>query len=316
MPRRFPLVDSPALCCSSKMKNGFGNWSDVRVFLAVLRNGSTLAASRKLGMSQPTVARRIEVLEHETGLMLFQRDNRGFRPTEAGLVLKPLAEKLEAAALEMAVRAKELSRPRPIRITAYPANFSPRMTQILSDYSALHPKTLFEMIPSVLPLDLAAGEADVALRIVMAEPDPTLIRRKISTARFTLFGAPSYAEKRGLPKSPDDLHGHSFLTYQRDGQISRHHDWLIRRVSPEQIVMSFAEAELLGAAIRTGRGLGIMNLKMAEPDEKAGRLIRCFEPPEELSSEHLMLIAPNAYRRVEVKEFTKFFAPRYAAIFK
>ena len=106
------------------------------------------------------------------------------------------------------------------------------------------------------------------------------------------------------------------MTYQRDGLFSRHHDWLIRRLAPGQIIMSFAEAELLAAAIRAGRGLGIMNLKLAEPDEKAGRLIRCFEPPEGLSAEHLMLISPKAYKRAEVKEFTKFFAPRYATIFK
>ena len=91
-------------------------------------------------MSQPTVARRIEVLEHETGLTLFQRDNRGFQPTEAGLALRPLAENMEASALELTEKARDLSRPRPIRITAYPANFSPRMMQILSEYSALHPR--------------------------------------------------------------------------------------------------------------------------------------------------------------------------------
>jgi DNA-binding transcriptional LysR family regulator len=59
-----------------------------------------------------------------------------------------------------------------------------------------------------------------------------------------------------------------------------------------------------------------MNLRMAEADEAAGRLIRCFPPPEELSKQHLMLVSPDAYRRAEVKEFTKFFAPRYAAIFR
>lgn len=31
---------------------------------------------------------------------------------------------------------------------------------------------------------------------------------------------------------------------------------------------------------------------------------------------NVMLISPDAYRRPEVKEFTKFFAPRYAAIFR
>ena len=37
--------------------------------------------------------------------------------------------------------------------------------------------------------------------------------------------------------------------------------------------------------------------------------------PKEIA-EHLMLISPKAYKRAEVKEFTKFFAPRYATIFK
>jgi DNA-binding transcriptional LysR family regulator len=39
------------------MKSAFQNWADVRVFLAVMRTGSTLAAAKVLDMSQPTVAR-------------------------------------------------------------------------------------------------------------------------------------------------------------------------------------------------------------------------------------------------------------------
>jgi DNA-binding transcriptional LysR family regulator len=298
------------------MKNGFQNWSDVRVFLAVFRNGSTLAASRKLGIAQPTVARRVEALEHEIGLILFARDNRGFRPTEAARSLLPLAEALETAASALATKAHALSRPRPIRITAFSANFSPHVTQIFSEFSALHPDIRFEFLPGVKPLNLSAGEADIALRITVSEPDQDLICRKISTARFTLYGAPSYAEKRGLPDSPENMHGHSFVTFEREGMVSRYHEWLLRYVSPEQIVISFGEIELMEAAMRAGHGLGIMNLKMAEADEAAGTLIRCFDPPEEMSSQHLMLISPDAYRRAEVKEFTKFFAPRYAAIFK
>ena len=112
------------------------------------------------------------------------------------------------------------------------------------------------------------------------------------------------------------MRGHSFLTYERDGIAYSHHQWLLQHVLPEQIVMSFSETALMDAAIRSGHGLGIMNVRLAEPDEKAGTIIRCFGPPEELSSQHLMLLSPDAYRRPEVKKFTKFFAPRYAAIFR
>lgn len=311
-----PLVSLPKLCCSTKMKSRFRNWSDVRAFLAVAREGSTLAASRKLGVAQPTVARRIEVLEHETGLTLFERSTQGFRLTEAARALLPLAEAIESAASSFEARAGDLRRPRPIRITSLSANFSPRMVQILDEFSAMHPHIRFELIPGIKPLDLSTGEADIALRLTGAEPDLKLVCRKIGTARFTFYGAPSYAQRRGLPRSIDDLAGHSFVTFQRDDIVSRTHDWLSRRVSPDQIVMSYSEIELMKVAVRSGHGLGIINIVHVEADESAGTLIRCFEPPEEMSMQHLMLISPDAYLRPEVKEFARFFAPRYAAIFK
>jgi len=52
------------------------------------------------------------------------------------------------------------------------------------------------------------------------------------------------------------------------------------------------------------------------PCSTAGTLIRCFEPPEALSAPHMVLVSPEAYRRPEVKAFTKFFTPRYAQLFK
>lgn len=77
--------------------------------------------------------------------------------------------------------------------------------------------------------------------------------------------------------------------------------------------MSFSEPELMQASIRAGHGLGLVNLRLAAADKT---LIRCFGNIEELSRSNMMLIAPDAYRRPEVKAFTKFFAPRYAAILK
>jgi DNA-binding transcriptional LysR family regulator len=295
------------------MKNEFRSWSDVRVFLAVIRQGSTLAASRTLGVAQPTVARRIEALEHETGVTLFDRDTRGFRPTETACALVPLAEAMEQAAADFATTVKDLTTIRPIRITAYAGNFSPRANAIFSEFLTHHPNVRFELVPAVNVLDLMAGEADIALRLTKATPDPELICRKISTARFTLYGSHGYAEKHGLPDSPDALRNHCFVTYERDDVPPVLHNWLLQYVSPDQIILSFGELDLMYAAIKAGQGLGVINVKMAESDSD---LIRCFEPPEEMSSEHLMLISPEAYRRPEIKAFTKFFAPRYAAIFK
>ena len=43
------------------------DWNDLRYFLAVAREGSTLAAARTLRTSQTTVARRVAALEAAIG---------------------------------------------------------------------------------------------------------------------------------------------------------------------------------------------------------------------------------------------------------
>lgn len=294
------------------MKNEFRGWSDIRVFLAVIREGSTLAASRKLGIAQPTVARRIEALEHETGLTLFERDTRGFKPTKDARNLYPLAEAIEKEAEAFASKTRELTRRRPIRITA-PGTFSDRVTDIFSEFITLNPGVTFEFVSSFRVLDLSAGEADIALRIAKSEPDESLICRKISTAKWALFGGKIYSDRFGLPRSPDDLQGHRFVTFEHDDVPPYLHNWLLRHVSPEQIVLSVSEMGLMQSSIRAGHGLGLVNLRLADADDG---LIRCFGDIEELTRSNMMLIAPDAYRRPEVKAFTEFFAPRYAATFR
>lgn len=295
------------------MKSGLHDWSNLPVFLAVMRQGSTLAAARQLGLAQPTVARRIDALEHETGLVLFDRDTRGFHPTPAARTLLPLAEAVQQAVDALAGQARTLASPRPIRITAYSGNFSPRVQEIFSAHALAHPEVAFEFLPDVRVLDLKAGEADIALRLAFAEPDPDLICRRISTAQWGLFGSPAYAAKHGLPRSAQALQGHRFIGYRREGVPPRQHDWLTRHVAPGQITRTYSEIDLVHAAIRAGHGLGLMNLRLVGDDPA---YIRCFGPIEELSLPHLLLVSPQAWARPEVRTFVRFFAPRYAAIYR
>jgi DNA-binding transcriptional LysR family regulator len=294
------------------MKSGILNWSDIKVFLAVVREGSTLAAPKRLGIAQPTTARRIDALESQTGVTLFERDTRGFKPTADAHSLYPLAEAIEEAAEHFAVKICELTDRQPIRITA-PGYFSDRASDIFSEFCALNPGVTFEFIPSLKVLNLSEGEADIAIRVAKSEPDETLICRKLSTARWALFGGKSYAEKFDLPKSTDDFRGHRFVSFEHDDVPDNERRWLLRHVSPDQIIMKFSEPEMVRAAIRAGHGLGLVNRRLATADKA---LIQCFGNIEELTRSNMMLIARDAYRRHEVKAFTKFFAPRYAKTFK
>lgn len=298
------------------MNSRFRNWSDVRVFLAVVREGSTLAASKVLGMAQPTVARRIDVLEHELGLTLFKRDTRGFTPTKSGKALVSAAEAIEAACKDFAAAAADQSAARPIRITAFSENLSTSTTNILSEFSLMHPDVVFEFMPSLDILDLTKDEADIALRISPLPQDPALHVFPISIAQFTFYAAPSYIAKHGCPRSIAELKDHTLLTYYREGKSNLTHDWLVQNVSESAIKARFSEVLLLDVAIRSGRGIGIKNVRQSRPEVADGRLIQCFDPPQELEARHQVLVSPNAYQRPEVRAFVKFFVPRYRELFQ
>ncbi len=308
-------VSGTTLNRSSSMKNAFEDWSGIRIFLAVFRRGSTLAASRELGMSQPTVARRIDALEHELGLPLFERDTRGVRPTENAKSLLPLAEAVEAAILGLAAEAERARRPnsRPIRITAPRLNFSPLFSTIIADFSAEHPGTRFEFIASYELLDLCAGEADVAIRITRRVTDDRLICTKLTDVTSSLYASRAYAQMYGLPKSPADFVGHSFAIYDPTPGSMLLNTWLLERIAPEQVVFRSADAESVNAAIVAGFGIGPVPTSLALDYPT---LVRCFEPPDGTNVSSWLVIGPDAYRRPEVRTFAKFFAPRFRAAYK
>src|SRR5437868_13339529 len=78
--------------------HGAMDWDDVRVFLAVAREASMRAAGRALGLSQPTIARRLAAFEATFGrLTFFDRRPAGLRRNAAGGQLVPRAESVERA---------------------------------------------------------------------------------------------------------------------------------------------------------------------------------------------------------------------------
>ena len=89
---------------------GAMDWDDVRVFLAVAREGSMRAAGRALGLSQPTIARRLAAFEASFGgPVLFDRLPEGLRLNAAGEQLISAAEGIEDAVLTLERRSAAAS---------------------------------------------------------------------------------------------------------------------------------------------------------------------------------------------------------------
>jgi DNA-binding transcriptional LysR family regulator len=290
------------------MKSECWNWSDLRVFLAVLDAGSTLAASKTLGLAQPTVARRIDALEHATGVTLFERDTRGAQPTDAAHALEPHARAVAEAVscFEGAARQAGRTIDSPIRLTAPKPNFSENLAEALADFTDMHPGVRFEFVSTNDYVDLCAGEADVAIRFGDVGDD-RLIRRRLTTGTASVYASRTYAERHGVPSGEHDLSGHRFIGYDRQRRSMPVYDWLLERIDPDQIVGRVTDPESIVSAVRAGLGLGVVPTTLAE---EMG-LVRCFPPPPGTEVTGYLVMSPAAWRRPEVRAFAKFFVPRF-----
>ena len=150
--------------------NGSGllDWNDARIFLAVARHGSLRAAGRALGISQPTIGRRIAAFEAVFGgPTLFDRLPEGLRLNEAGAALLPVAEQLEDAALSLerhrAAAASVLSGTVRISVGEWAAAF---LSHHVGSSSENPPPTgiTLELVETMQTANLARREADLAVR--------------------------------------------------------------------------------------------------------------------------------------------------------
>ncbi|MGU7810712.1 LysR family transcriptional regulator [Burkholderia sp. AW49-1] len=163
-------------------------WSDVRVFLAVKREGSFGAAARSLGVSHPTIGRRIKALEDESGQALFRRTADGLVLTDAGDTVLSLAEAMENAALAMERRlAGNHDRLEGIlRISCAEWFAGYVLAPVLAELMRRHPAVVPEVIASYRLLSLSRREADLAFRIVpFTEPD--VVQRRLMSIPYGLY---------------------------------------------------------------------------------------------------------------------------------
>ena len=165
-------------------------WSDVRIFLAVVRGGSFGEAARTLGVSHPTVGRRIKALEDEAQQALFRRTRDGLVLTDAGDGVLALAESMENSALAMERRlAGNHDRLEGmLRISSAEWFAGYVLAPVLAELTRRHPAVVPEVIASYRLLDLSRREADVAFRLVpFSEPD--IVQRRLMSMAYGVYGS-------------------------------------------------------------------------------------------------------------------------------
>jgi DNA-binding transcriptional LysR family regulator len=281
------------------------DWNDLRHFLAVARHGSTIAAAKSLGLSQSTVHRRLAELEKRIGRHIVIRHATGYRLTEFGAELRPLVEQVEKAigAIERYLAAADETPTGAVRVTCSESiGYRLVQSQLLETFHNRHPGMRVELVMSDHFLDIAKGEADVAIRAGIPNEE-TLVGRKIADVPWALYGSRAYLERNGRIARIEDIAAHAVIGF--DGDIREHHaaKWLKSVAPSARIVARSNTVPGLLMSVRSGAGLAPLPMPLAMRDVE---LERVLGPLPGLYSPIYLLTHPDLRHVPRVSAFFEF----------
>src|SRR5262245_55787578 len=177
------------------------DWDQVRVFLAVARAGQLAGAASRLGLDVSTVSRRLDRLESELGVHLFDRTREGTVATAAAEAMLPAAEDMERglAQFAAAVGAVEPTAQGMVRLTAPHGVADAFIAQLLARFARRFPRVAVELDASVGYADLTRREADLALRATRPRSGDLIAVKLVSTPALPMT-SPAYAAELGRLK--------------------------------------------------------------------------------------------------------------------
>jgi DNA-binding transcriptional LysR family regulator len=234
------------------------------LFARVVELGSMSAAARELGMTASAVSQQIRQLEAETAIALLHRSTRKLSTTEAGRAYYEDCAAMLLAAHTAERRLGDLrDEPRGELRVAIPVGFSVQLAAALAPLLRAHPQLSLRVFAEDRQIDLIGERIDLAIRIGSLG-DSTLIARRLAEWRHLLVATPAYAERSGLPQSPEELDRHAVLilsVLNRPEFIELHRAGESRRVRISGPVAGNSAEALKQMMLQ---GLGITRLP--EPD--------------------------------------------------
>ena len=169
------------------------NWNDLRVALAICREGTLGGAGRVLGVDQTTVTRRLTSLETGLDARLFERRDGRLVPTLAGEEVIARAEKaeVELAALERDVAGRDAKPGGQVRLTAVPTISNRLLAPNAGLLFDKYPGIQLDLIAEPALLSVTRREADIAIRLARPTEDG-MIARRLARILYAVYA------KRGL----------------------------------------------------------------------------------------------------------------------
>ena len=236
------------------------DWDSVRIFLAIARAGRISGAARDLGVEHTTVGRRLAVLEEQLGVALFYRTAAGYRLTAHGERMLASAETMDRTATEIRARAREGAgelRGR-VRVALLEELAAHWLAPLLPGFRRRFPAIELQVLAGIQALDLARGEAELAVRT----PRPRqagLAAVRVGTCVSGLYAAPALIGRRRLRvRDSASLRGLPLLVFTAPYHALQEAAWFQPVLAGASVVMTSNNSETLLAAARAGVGVAVV----------------------------------------------------------
>lgn len=233
-------------------------WDDMRIFLAIAREGSLSGAGGALQLDPATLGRRAQRLEQAFGTPLFLKSPQGYALSEAGERLLPHAEALEQAMLaaQDALSGQGGRLSGTIRIGAPDGCATYLLPQVTAAICQAHPELEVQIVALPRVFNLNRREADMA--VAVSRPNAgRLTVQKIADYHLWLAGAQHYLAANPVRRLAD-LSGHRLVGYVPDMIFDKELDYLAD-LGLERVQLASNSVAVQAQWIRQGAGLGVMH---------------------------------------------------------
>lgn len=208
----------------------FDRARDFEVFAAIAATGSFSGAGRRLSLTPSGVSRAVDRIEARLGTRLLLRTTRALTLTAEGQTYLGGARRILADIDEVEQSIADQGAPRGrVRVSAAVSHGRVCIVPLLKAFVRRYPSILVDINLSDETVDIAAGQADIAVRSGPLA-DSGLMARRLGDNGRTIVASPAYLAEWGTPQSPEDLARHNCLNFnfrraepvwpfRRDGRI-------------------------------------------------------------------------------------------------
>ncbi|ELQ09087.1 MULTISPECIES: LysR family transcriptional regulator [Pseudomonas] len=280
--------------------------ADLSLVLALVRGRTLARAADLLQVDVSTVFRSIRRLEAALGAALFEKNRRGYVPTDTAQAMAEQAERAEQAlaAARIALQQGEQVVSGTVRLTCTDAVLHSLLLPALADFMPQYPALTLELATSNAFANLSRRDADIALRLTNTPPEH-LIGRCLGSADYFVCGRPEYRE--ALTQNPA-----SIPWISPDDSMPDHTSVIWRKQAFPGVLPSYRCSNMSAVSQLVAAGLGVAALT-GFTVEGLGAVERLSGPLEGCRTDLWLLTRPDCRALRSVQTLLEALAPRLRA---